>query len=556
MHALGRTQAAGRTLVVVVAAAVAAAAPCAAEVELTPVPPSARWPGAIEPEALHLACASDAPELKALFDREGLPFRPDLVRGSGGRACHVFYRPTVPGFRAAPDDDAVTKVVFDTDPLLYLAAGASNRGEPVGVMREVLRRITRPLAVDVLIHRAHGGAAYDRATLRNFGGTPHRIALVDRGVERTFWWVQDYLKAGTSSRGPTILVPRRIFEGSPETAEGFDPLLARLARQDRVVRSRLSWEGGDLQFTRDPRDRQRLVLYYGSFVKPYWAETLTQREFEYVLGREFGADRAVDLGGLFPHVDYFVSFLPRAGVALVSVPVSGDLAVARAAVDALIARFAGREPAALVELRAQLSSPRADLGRARQALERARRQQADWQLGVDPGLPERMRPLVAAACPESSDCLSPAGQLRMLESDPATLAEWVHATQSARDEPAVIAAHLDLAEGQLDPASDELRRLTLEKIERLEAVGFRVVRVPAFRTGSSVAHGWPGISYVNALVVDEQVFVPRFGLGDVEDRVFRDLGAQLPAGYSVVPIDAQQVLIRNGGLHCLAGLIR
>ncbi len=508
----------------------AATSPCAAGVELTPVPPSARWPGAIEPEALHLACASDEQELKPLFQREGLPFRPDLVRGSGGRACHVFYRPTVPGFRAAPDDDPVTEILFDTDPLLYLAAGASNRGEPVGVMREVLRRITRPLAVDILIHRAHDAAAYDRATLRNFGGTPHRIALVDRGVERTFWWVQDYLKAGASSRGPTILIPRRIYEGSPETGETFEPLLVHLARQDRVVRSRLSWEGGDLQFTRDPRDPQRLVLYHGSFVKPYWAETLTQQEFEYVLGLEFGADRAVDLGGLFPHVDYFVSFLPRAGVALVSVPVSGDLAVARAAVDALISRFAGREPRVLVELREQLSSPGADLGRARQTLERARRQQADWQLGVDPGLPERMRPLVAAACPEGRDCLSAASQLRMLEADPATFGEWVHATQSARDEPAVIAAHLDVVEGQLDPVSDELRRLTLERIGQLEAVGFRVVRVPAFRVGSNGPRGWPGISYVNALVVDEQVFVPRFGLGEVEDRVFRELGAQLPGG--------------------------
>jgi len=534
----------------------AAPSPCRAEVELTAVPPSARWADAIEPQALRLACSRVVGELEEVFAREGLPFRLDLVRRTSGQSCHVFYRPTVPGFRAAPDDDPVTKVVFDTDPLLYLAAGASNRGEPAGVMREVLRRITRPLAVDILIHRAHDDDAYDRATFRNFVGTPHRVALVDRGVERTFWWVQDYLKAGTSSRGPTILIPRRIYEGSPETGETFAPLLVHLARQDRVVRSRLSWEGGDLQFTRDPRDPQRLVLYYGSFVKPYWAETLTPREFEYVLRLEFGADRAVDLGGLFPHVDYFVSFLPRAGVALVSVPASGDPDVARAAVDALISRFAGREPRVLVELREQLSSPHADLRRARETLGRARRQQTDWQLGVDPGLRERMRPLVAAACPEGRDCLSAAGQLRMLEADPATFEEWVSATQAARDEPAVIAAHLDVAGGQLDPVSDQLRRLTLERIGQLEAVGFRIVRVPAFRVGSNGPRRWPGISYVNALAMDEQIFVPRFGLGDVETRIFREIGAQLPPGYSVVPIDAQQVLIRNGGLHCLAGLIR
>jgi len=216
--------------------------------------------------------------------------------------------------------------------------------------------------------------AYKRATNRSFGPTPHRITLLDRGVERNFWWVQDYMKSGTSSRGETILVPRRIFEGDPENGEIFEPLLAHLSRQGRVVRSRLSWEGGDLQFTRDPDDAGRLVLYYGSFVKPYWGESLSQGEFEYVLSLEFGADRAVDLSGLAPHVDYFVSFLPRAKTALVSVPRSGDLEVARSAAEALRSRFSGREPLALVELRRSLSSPEPDLSEVRQFVERARQQ--------------------------------------------------------------------------------------------------------------------------------------------------------------------------------------
>jgi agmatine/peptidylarginine deiminase len=38
--------------------------------------------------------------------------------------------------------------------------------------------------------------------------------------------------------------------------------------------------------------------------------------------------------------------------------------------------------------------------------------------------------------------------------------------------------------------------------------------------------------------------------------VFRLIQAKLPAGYTLVPVDAQRVLIRNGGLHCLAGLVR
>jgi hypothetical protein len=556
MRALGRVQTAARGLSAAAFLVAAALRPCHAEVELSAVPPSARWPGSIEPQALQLACSRAVGELQGFFSREGRPFRPDLVRRTSGQACHVFYRPSVPGFRAAPDDDPVTEILFDTDPLLYLATAPRNRGEPVGAMREILRRIPRPLAVSILIHRAHDAAAYEKATLRNFGDTPHRITLVDRAIERNFWWVQDYLKAGTSSRGPTLLVPHRIFEGSPETGEAFEPLLARLSRQDRVVRSKLSWEGGDLQFTRDPRDGQKLVLYYGNSAKPYWAETLTQQEFEYVLSLEFGADRAVDLSGLAPHVDYVASFLPHERVALVGVPASGDLRVARAAVETLLARFGGREPTSLVELRHELSAPIPDLRRVRRMLERARQQQTAWQLAVDPGLEQRVRSLVAGACPEARDCFSVANQLRMLDADPASFEEWIHATQSARSEPAIMTAHLDLVESQLDPVPESLRLRTLEKTAELVRIGFRVIQVPAFRVGLRAKRDWPGISYVNALVVDQQVFVPRFGLGAVEDELFREVGAQLPPGYSIVPIDAQQVLIRNGGLHCLAGLVR
>ena len=553
MRVRGRVPAALRLIAVALACA---PVPCAAAVAFDPVPASARWPDAVEPGALRLACAAGEEELAALFVREALPFRPDLVRRAGGRVCHLFYRPTVPGFRAAPDDDPVTRILFDTDPVLYLVAGERNRGEPVGAMREILQRIARPLDVSILVHRVHDTAAYERATKRSFGGTPHRVTLLDRGAPRTFWWVQDYVKAGASSRGPTLLVPRRIFEGNAETADAFEPMLSRLAKENGFERSRLSWEGGDLQFTRDPHDPRRLVLYYGAAARPYWAETLTPREYEYVLTLEFGADRAVDLGGLAPHVDYFVAFLPRSGTALVGVPVSGDVAVARAAIEALLARFDGQRPAVLVELRDQLCASPADLGRARETLAQARRQQAEWRLAVDPTLPQRMRALAARVCPEGGDCLSPASQLKLLDADPATFEDWVHATQSAREEPALIAAHLDLVEGQLEPVPEAVRRLAHEKVGQLEAVGFRVVEVPAFRVDLNAARRWPGISYVNALVVDKQVFVPRFGLGEVEDRLLRETAARLPTGYTLVPIDAQQVLIRSGGLHCLAGLVR
>ena len=543
-----------RLFAAVALAATAASAP--ADVVYEPVPASARWADAAEPGALRLACAPGESELRALFAGEGLPFRPELLRRQPGRFCHVFYRASVPGFRASPDDEPLTGLDFDTDPVLYLAAGSRNRGEPVGAMKEILQRIPHPLAVSILVHRMHDPAAYEGATSRLFGSTPHRIALLDRGIDRTFWWVQDWVKAGRSEGSSRILVPRRVFEGKPENGEALAPMLDRFARREGVARSRLSWEGGDLLVTRDPRDPGRRVLFHGSSAKAYWGEALTPDEYAYVLGVELGADRAVDLSGLAPHADYFVSFVPEARLALVSVPTAGDLDVARSVLDALLSRFAAPAPEALLQLRDALASPKADLDRDRAALVRARAGAPSWQLAVDPTLAERMRSLVARACPAGEDCLSPAGQLRMMAADRDTFEAWVHATQSARDEPAVIAAHLDLLESQLEPVPEAVRARVLEKIGELEEMGLRVVRVPAFRVDLNGPRDWPGISYVNDLVVDRQIFVPRFGLGEVEERIFREVGAQLPEGYSIVPIDAQRVLIRNGGIHCLAGLIR
>jgi hypothetical protein len=530
--------------------------PCAADVVLELVPASPRFSDAAEPGALQRACSEGRAELQAFFRRDGLPFRDDLVQRVGGKECHIHYRPTVPGFRAAPEDDPITELVFDAEPLLYLATGPDSGGDAVGAMTDVLRRARRPLEAGILMHGAHDSPPFEKATLARFGATPHRITLLDRGAERNFWWVQDAFKFGHAPRGPTLLVPRRLFEGRPENGEATAALVAGLCRQDRAVRSRLSWEGGDLQFTRDPRDPQGLVLFHGGSARPYWAEALTQAELEYVLALEFGADQVVDLGGLAPHVDYFAAFLPRDKTVLVSLPVSGDAAIARAAVDALSREIREREPPSLAELRRLLSTAPPEWRGALSVLERTRREQTGWTLGVDPGLPERMKTLVARVCPGQEDCFSPEHRRQLVEADPDAFAAWVHAVERSRDEQATIAAHLDLVMSQAELVSEDHLRRAREKIAELERIGFRVVTVPAYRVDLRSKRDWPGISYVNSLVVDDQIFVPRFGLGEAENQVFRDLGTRLPPGYTIIPIDAQRALVRNGGLHCLAGIVR
>lgn len=528
----------------------------AAVVHLLPVPTSPDWPDAVEDGALQLACAAGLEELAAYYDGEELPFSEELVRRDGDRSCHVLYRASVPGFRASPDDDPLREILFDADALLYLATARENRGDVLGALTEVLGSVDRGLQVGVLTHRVHAESAYEAATERSFGHTPHEVTLLDRGLQRSFWWVQDYVKAGNAPGGRTILVPRRIFEGDPRNGDVYDPLLERLSDQKHVSRSRLSWEGGDLQFTLDPKDETKLVLYYGSFVKPYWGASLSRGEFEYVLALEFGADRTVDLGGLAPHVDYFASFLAGEDVVLVSEPRSGDLDVARAVVSRLLARFSGQEPKTLLELEAALESPNPDVREVARLIGQARRMQGTWAFGVDEGLFARTEALVSEVCPDQDECFTPEDQARLAAASPDLFEEWIHAVQYARDEQSIVAAHLDLLESQIQPIPREIQARTEEKVAELEEMGFRVIRVPAFRVNLQKERDWPGVSYVNALVIDKQVFVPRFGLGEVEDGILRLVELQLPEGYSLVPVFAERVLIRNGGLHCLAGLIR
>jgi agmatine/peptidylarginine deiminase len=175
---------------------------------------------------------------------------------------------------------------------------------------------------------------------------------------------------------------------------------------------------------------------------------------------------------------------------------------------------------------------------------------------VDEELFGETKALVAEVCPGQEDCFSAEDQVRLAEANPALFEDWIHAVQHARDEQPIISAHLDLLQSQIEVVPAELEARIAEKIAELEALGFQVIQVPAFRVDLKQERDWPGISYVNALVVDEQVFVPRFGLGEAEEGIFRLVQAKLPPGYTIVPIDAQRVLIRNGGLHCLAGLIR
>jgi hypothetical protein len=61
---------------------------------------------------------------------------------------------------------------------------------------------------------------------------------------------------------------------------------------------------------------------------------------------------------------------------------------------------------------------------------------------------------------------------------------------------------------------------------------------------------------VNGLLIDKIFFVPKFGLGDSEDRLLERLASQLSDSHTLVPVYSQHSLIHNGGIHCISGILR
>ena len=443
----------------------------------------------------------------------------------------------------------------------FLARRAEPFGDSLDISKALVPRLPRSVKITLGTRWELTPRWYEEAVAFHYGDRADRIDWRQSRVSSlSHPWTQDYLKSGRVGDEPRILVTRRLFEGRREDGESFRPMLDAL-REERFVRSNLSWEGGDLQFVRHPRDPEKLVLLFGDAAKGYWGEDLSPEEYAYVLRREFGADLSVDLSGLAPHVDYLVGFLPADDIALVARPISGNRELAEAAAATLEERFEGKPPATLAELRLHLARPDALSGGRRQVeklLKRAKEEAREgWPKVETPRLAGRMGRHIAARCPGSpQDCFAEAALEEFLRSDLPLLRDWAGASLRARTESAMDLRLLSVVESQLarkPPATQE----RIEAVVRtLEELGFRVVRVPRFGGDRELKVPWSGISYVNGLLVDRTLFVPRFGLGEVEQRIFEELDRALPPEYEVIPVYARHMLLNNGGVHCSVAIVR
>ncbi|GAB4108940.1 MAG: hypothetical protein Kow001_08010 [Acidobacteriota bacterium] len=511
------------------------------------VPSSPDFREAVEPGALRRACASNVEALERFFTERGLPFQRELLRRNGRSFCHILYEPTLPGFRIAAETDPVRTLLVDYDATRFVTRGSEELGDSLDVLRAILQSMENPPPVTMTLNHSLHAAYHASARSRHFGAEARLVNLAPSPVLRPYNpWAQDFVKSGRVGGELRGLVPRRLYEGSSENGPVYELLLDQIAAgMAGFARSRLSWEGGDLMAVRDPGHPERLLLVHGDAARPYLGD-LTPAEYAYVLKLEFGADATLDLSGLAAHVDFAVNFLAGSKVALLARPLTGNHNLAREALASLIGRFNGSPHAELAELRSLLAArEHASASELRRALRRALDARPAWVL-----------PPVDDALSEAAGSLTLFEVNRLLAGDPERAREQVFRGWSRLSGSQIIDAHLALVASQLHGSSSDLRKRLEHAGRTLERLGFQVVEVPTIQVDPDLGIQWAGLSHVNFVNLEGKIFLPRFGFGAEEDALFDRLQDSLPAGYTVVPVYAQHLLLHNGGLHCMFGIIR
>ncbi len=523
-----------------------------------PVAPVPGFQDAVAKDALRYLCSADLEQLRERFTRKNLPFVDSMVTRKQKRYCHIYYEPSVTGFRAHTESNRVQGLVFTVDSRRFLAQGDAGMGDSLDVAKSILETVERPLDVSIQSKAEVSAKWQDAARAGFLPGRAHRIHLRDNPTDRPNVWAQDYIKSGDVSGNPHTLVTWKSFEGKGKHGEAFDALLNSL-ESEGWHRSKLSWDGGDIMFGANPRIPGRIILFYGDSARLYWGQSLKPAEYEYVLKLEFGADDAIDLSGLATHIDYFVSILPDGKTLMVSREMRSNLELCQAAVDVLIGRF-GPNPLFL-KLKEQFAAEESAFGSGKPQtlalLAEARKARSSWDPLVKVDVFERFSAYWNKYCQEDESlCTSGEGFEFMLESNPALARDWVAEATLLKSAPHLAASLVALLAGQLESDGGARDRLAESKIRELRKRGFDIVEVPQIMGDSTGEIRWAGISYVNSAIIDNYVFVPAFALGDAENAIMETLQRELPAPFVVIPVYARNTLVLNGGVHCVVGFRR
>lgn len=532
----------------------------AAAIQFVDVPANKGFPEAREVGSLRFACASSQNELASYFVGEGLRFSASLVRVNKDSVCHIHYVPTLKGFRAHPDSVPASQLFLDVDHKALLSRRTMEFGDTIDMAKAILAELPHPMEVTLSVPMKGNGSHLERAIQRHFPANAAHVWLRDRPAEAHQTWAHDYMKSGSAGGETRVLMPRRSFEGQAGYGQAFRGLLKSFSEKT-WVRSKLAWEGGDLIFTHDPRDPSRLLLFFGDAARQYWGATLTGGEYGYVLAVEFGADDALYFGGITPHVDYFVSFLPADNIALVATAYQEDFEVSCNALELLRAAVTAPPPPVLEKLRAVFQSRESAFGEnahlARALIAQARAEAPTWKIPVSAEVYRRLESYIEANCKgDPAACLTVDRLPGLIEEDPELLSDWVEMATLLRTAGLLPRTLLSIIEGQIpgSPIPGQVR--TEERIRELREMGYEVIRVPILGEDTAPDRRWAGISYVNTALIDHTLFVPVFGLGAPEQRILNHLRSKLPARYRVVPVYARYAQLFNGGVHCILAFIR
>ena len=467
----------------------------------------------------------------------------------------------MPGFRISPEQQPIDELYASLDSLSFLA-GRKPIGDSAGIVADVLPRLDRRPKLTLSVSGGFPSSLWDAAMEAHLPGFDPSTSLRPSGSDAPQLWGQDHLEAGEVGGRTRLLVPRRLFEGRQSDGGLFEPLLDSLS-DARYARSKLAWEGGDLMAINPPAAPGRTMLIHGLAAKRYWGDRLTRAEYAWVLRTELGADSSLDVGGLAPHADYVVAFLPGSPVAIVAEPRFLDHKTASAAAAFLEALLGDAAPPAVRDLFAWIRERGPalfnDPAALRQRIAAARAQQALLELSPPPGLEADLNAYMAEHCTSGpEDCFWGSGKLQMLQTAPELLRRSLDAAAHAKLAAQYLPRILNLIEGQLPGVSGKDPRAYDAVAAELTKLGYRVVRLPFF-TAAPAGEGedpWPGVSYVNLLAIDDRIFLPSLGLGEAEQAIAAELSTTLGSAFRVELVDARAALASNGGVHCVFATIR
>ncbi|MBL8177380.1 MAG: hypothetical protein JNK48_22075, partial [Bryobacterales bacterium] len=174
----------------------------------------------------------------------------------------------------------------------------------------------------------------------------------------------------------------------------------------------------------------------------------------------------------------------------------------------------------------------------------------EWKVAADPAVRERVEKHVRENCPQQpAGCIEGAALTRMAAAERELLLDWVDAGAKLRAGQLMAERLLGVIERQISGCS-AAEGLNAVK-SRLRRMGFAVIPAPWIQPGEAVSKEWPGVSYGNAALIGDRLFLPALGLERVEKEWLAELQRLLPKGVEASYVPARFSLLRNGGIHCL-----